>query len=106
MDELPDTHAVASILLRYLVQVGQPRSAAEAYRALAEQFGLARATRNMRMPNQAEPHWNNRVRTAMNSLVKKGYAERSVRDEWTATKAGRERVMWLDKVNNSVKINI
>ena len=102
MAELPDTHSVEMELLRYLAGFIEPKSASDAYRSLGNKFSLPRAIRGQRMPNQGEPHWPNRVRTAMNNLVKHGYTERVVRDKWIATKAGRDRVTFID----SIKINI
>ena len=102
MAEIPDTFDVETKLLRYLAGFVGPKSARSAYDALASQFGLGWSTQTQRMPNQGEPHWPNRVRSAMTRLVKKGYAERMVRNEWMATQKGRDHIRLID----NLKINI
>jgi len=102
--DLPETPEVEARLMRYLVAAAQPRSAQQAYRALAEQFGLDWSTRTRQMPNQSEVHWNNRVRTAMKNLVEKGYSESPIRDHWVATKAGCDRIQFFDSLKGKVKI--
>jgi restriction endonuclease Mrr len=104
MDDLPECPEVETKLLFYLAKVGQPRSASECYRALAEQFQLSPATRHRSMPNQAELHWHNRVRTAMNNLVKQGYADRPSRDHWVATRKGLKRFRFFESIKGKVKI--
>lgn len=97
MVSLPDTHDVEMQLLRFLASVDQPRTAQQAYSELANHFDLGHSVRIQRMPNQGEPHWPNRVRTAMNQLVQKGYAERAIRDRWSATQKGKE---WLNLIDD------
>ena len=70
---IPDTGDVQRALLFYLADLAAPRTAQEVYRALAEQFGLSLSQRTRRMPNQAEPHWHNRVRTAKIISFEKGW---------------------------------
>jgi restriction endonuclease Mrr len=102
MVEIPDTPAVETRLLRYLAATIAPKSASDAYSVLGSQFNLNYADRARRMANQAESHWRNRVRTAMNNLVTQGYAERLGRDEWSATKAGRDRINMIDNLKISL----
>jgi len=89
---IPETSEVERALLFYLADFVTPKSAQYAYRTLAQQFGLNQTQRAQRMPNQAESHWENRVRTARNQLVQKGYLDNTRRDEWMLTPSGREYV--------------
>ena len=102
MAEIPETFDVETSLLRYLAASIGPKSASDAYDVLGSQFDLSHAERARQMLNQAESHWHNRVRTAMKNLVAQGYAERLVRDEWFATKAGRDRINMIENLKTSL----
>jgi restriction endonuclease Mrr len=88
---LPAQEKVETELLKLLASGSRPVSTAEAYRRLADTFGLTAAQRTAPSEGgRGEPAWNYRVRWAMEHIEKeKGWARRIQRGMWTATAAGK-----------------
>ncbi len=70
--DLPTENSVIAELEDYLAGLQRPIGPSDAYRALADRFGLTPGQRHRMMPNSDEVHWENRVRQARRKLVNAG----------------------------------
>lgn len=69
---LPTESEVIAELEEFLSQAKRPVSPSEAYRALADRFGLTQEQRTRLMPNGNDIHWENRIRFARRKLKDAG----------------------------------
>ncbi|MFM9828416.1 MAG: biotin carboxylase N-terminal domain-containing protein, partial [Sphingomonas sp.] len=88
MLQLPKTPDVEEALLFLLQNLGGSSPSAKVYQPLAELFDLTPEQQTTWMPNQKEPHWNNRVRTARKHLVERGLLDNTQHGIWTLTLRG------------------
>jgi restriction endonuclease Mrr len=86
--KLPDTGEVAHHLL-ILLSARRRVASKEAYRALAEKFRLDHVQRSARRRTRYESAWHNRVQTAREHLVKRGWLNPAERGVWSLTAAGK-----------------
>ena len=80
---LPSESDVIAELEEYLTKAQRPITPSEAYRALADRFGLTQEQRTRLMPNGKDIHWENRVRFARRKLKDAGKLdEAQPRGKW------------------------
>lgn len=85
---LPSESDVIAELEDYLAKMRRPVTPSEAYRALADGFGLTEEERSRPMPNGREVHWENRVRFARRKLKDAGKLDNSQpRGKWALKRA-------------------
>lgn len=91
MENLPNEERVFYALFNLLSLSEKGVQAKDAYRILADRFGLTAGDMQVKMRNETrERHWNNRVRWARNDLRKKGYLDGSApRGIWRLSAEGR-----------------
>ena len=83
---LPTESDVISELENYLSSVKRPITPSEAYRALADRFGLTQEERTRLMDNGKDIHWENRVRFARRKLKDAGKLNNNLSRGWWALK--------------------
>ena len=89
---LPAQHRVEDELLKLLASRSRPLSTTEAYRTLADTFGLTAAQRvARRKEGSADPAWSWLVRRAMQRLQVQKWTYRPDHGSWSATEAGRNQ---------------
>lgn len=71
-NDLPTEGQVIAELENYLAQRGRPVRLSEAYRGVADAFGLSPEQRSRPMENSGEIHWENRMRQARRKLKDAG----------------------------------
>jgi MoxR-like ATPase len=94
---LPTESEVRAALHDLLIKKApSPVEPAEAYRDLADQFGLPERLRSNSMENSNENHWQNRVRYARLKLVDAGILDNSQLGSWRLLVRNRPTV-WIEK---------
>src|SRR5262249_32640134 len=96
--QLP-TESETRIALHELLLRHTPKAVTsqEAYRALADQFGLSSQLRSQLMENTHEIHWENRVRQARRKLVAADVLDGSEPGVWKLKVRDVSRI-WIEKV--------
>tara|TARA_R110000751_G_scaffold212691_1_gene316238 strand:- start:340 stop:885 length:546 start_codon:yes stop_codon:yes gene_type:complete len=84
--DLPTESQVKGALEALLRKTQRSLTPSEAYKALADEFGLNAEQRNRVMPNEKRCHWENRVRFARRKLVDAGIMAGAPRGRWGLAK--------------------
>ncbi|WDR00860.1 DUF3883 domain-containing protein [Devosia sp. J2-20] len=94
--DLPSQGEVERALLSLLQARNQPLRPADAYEALAKEFGLSEDMRQRTMENSGRNHWENRVQWARNELVKAKVIASRPRGLWTLTELQQSGEDWSE----------
>ena len=92
---LPPQSEVQDELLRQLNARSRPVAPRDLYEPIADHFNLSTLQRHAGPPN--DPYWHYRVRQARRRLGDEGLIDKSRRDFWSLTAAGRKRAEWISK---------
>lgn len=85
--DLPPESEVMAALEALLSKRKRAITPSEAYRELADEFGLTAKQRSRLMDNGKDCHWENRVRFARRKLVDAGIMAREPRGTWSLAKS-------------------
>ena len=94
--DLPSQGEVEQALLSLLQARNEPLRPADAYEALATEFGLSDEMRQRTMENSARNHWENRVQWARNELVKAKVIASRPRGLWALTETQQSGEDWSE----------
>jgi restriction system protein len=92
LEDYPDHADVRSALLLALFQHGGPTYALtpqQAYRIVADEFGLTEEQRRRLRPNTDDPAWHHRLQWARRRLLELGLMSAPQKSTWALTDAGR-----------------
>ena len=87
VSDLPPESEVIVALETLLERKKRAVTPSEAYKALADEFGLTSEQRSRLMDNGRDCHWENRVRFARRKLVDAGIMAREPRGLWGLAKS-------------------
>src|SRR5258706_6739926 len=79
-----------------LIRSPEPIEPADAYRTLADRFGLSEYLRNKRIENSDEIHWQNRVRQARRKLVDAKVLDPAEHGRWKLAVRAHPK-FWVEK---------